>query len=278
MSAIFNFAKCSSCSQCLADGTPRCYTWLGNCGHRLCVQCAPQQPLVCPCCHGNRTAFKTIHLSNATHVVELLSSCLTEVTERLTTLEKMISTPRPLPPSKESNLFAIPLSDTHPRTTSSYQHPTSSIHIDTNATTTDNLFALFPPTRQSHSTHSPSTTRSTRLLSPTSRPPPSVSEAFNGPMTKRERTEWLEGFMAPNAPAAKYGSSHMTKKSEPTMSKASIPPKNTQTKTKKAPTHQTAQSSLVPPKNISNPGENPSMVVKRSNKAFLDGLRAKFNE
>lgn len=114
MAALYKFATCSACLHPLFDPTTaQDRMWLGSCAHRLCTRCAPSMPSACMACHAT-LPFKSLSFSNATHVVEILMSSLTELAERVSALERAAPPIHPLPPAPDGNLFTIPLPQSDP--------------------------------------------------------------------------------------------------------------------------------------------------------------------
>ena len=280
MAAIFKFASCSLCGQDLYDGSSQCSAWLGSCGHRICSKCAPktQKPLLCPPCDSKSTAFKSIPFSNATSIVELLSSCLSEAFGRIQTLEKSMKFQnRPFSPSPGPNLFSIPLQDTNNSSSHTISHPPPSLHYSHVDTTSNNLFALFPEVPQQDTRPAPSSSSSSRTGIPLNSSKVTISEAFNGPKTKKERVEMLDDFKVSDSPhrlSTSAVSSKMASKTDNADHNTASSMKRTQTKTKKDNFSQNASSRHM---QVPNAEEKQLASDRGSRKAFLESLRAQYD-
>ena len=111
---IFAYATCSLCTLPMYDEAQPAaerHCWLGRCSHRLCLLCFSRlasPASTCPVCR-NSSLFKRVYFSNASHVVELLCSTLSELTSRAAFASVSVSPPAPVLPSPSHDLFSIPL-------------------------------------------------------------------------------------------------------------------------------------------------------------------------
>lgn len=114
MAAVFSFATCSYCrGQLYNEAQPvnERYAMLGSCAHRFCHFCSLtwlSRPSYCPLCQMP-VAMKRTLLSNASHMVELLSSCLSEANNRILKLENFFEQISPHFSVPTTHLFDTPL-------------------------------------------------------------------------------------------------------------------------------------------------------------------------
>lgn len=111
MAAVFSFATCSFCHQELfrdADPPEQRYCFIGSCSHRLCLSCV-RNSSPCPVC-GMSAHFKRSNFNNASHVVELLASVLSEVVYSMRSTAQSLETPQiaDLEPPV-ADLFSFPI-------------------------------------------------------------------------------------------------------------------------------------------------------------------------
>lgn len=287
-STIFAYATCSLCIGSMYDeNLPAAerYCWLGRCSHRLCLACYSRldfRASTCPICRL-ATLFKRMYFCDATHIVELLCSVLSEVTSRMAHWAAPPPVPTTVLPSSSDDLFTIPIGTHSNRVIQPRYYPSSSIAIDS-----------APQQSESHPTGFQSFSPATHYESPpqsknaptaprreSNRAPLEVNEE---PVSRRSRLEKLDEHQALGV----KDSSRLTSRVQ-RFDLAPFSQENTevtrrttaQVKNPAPPSLAASSSSGVQtrpnlPKPVVSKKNDPK--EKRSSKAFIANLRAHFDE
>jgi len=290
---IFAFATCSLCLGTMYDEndpSEERHCWLGRCSHRLCVSCASRvlnsRSSMCPVCRTS-SPFKRVYFANASHIVELLCSTLSEAIPHVFRLQARAPISAPLLPSPSDDLFTIPL------VSSSKQHIQQIIGQKTHLTQTqapqdtDSFEAGF-------STYSsighqdiaqlpePKATASTRRDQRT----PTIQE-LEAPLTRREKLDRLEEDHALDKDISRLTSKvPSTYANQRTHAKKEAVQVETVTQAKKMAKRQPRPSvapttSTLPPSSTNRDSPSSTKKIedrKASSKAFIASLRAQFDE